>query len=274
MGLFGLITLLVLRWTLPRRQGPVTPLLFYIVTGLVVLSALSEVLQVFTETRTALLTDWLQNLLGIGLALALSPQLLITIPRRWRPVPVFLAIPIVAIVVLPLWILVADTLHARQQFPVLLTLASPHEVTRIGSGAPWEVTPVGDEPGGHVLSIRIPEGGGGIGVRHFPEDWRDYDQLRLRIYAPEAFPLTLRVHDALHEGAEQVYNDRFNRRFELQSGWQTLTVRLEDIAGAPVGRTMDLARIRNIGIFNLNPGAEREFLLSDIRLTRGLSTEP
>jgi hypothetical protein len=63
---------------------------------------------------------------------------------------------------------------------------------------------------------------------------------------PEPLPLTLRIHDAVHNGQ---YEDRFNRQIVLTPGRNRIEIPLADLRAAPRRREMDLRHISGIGIF-------------------------
>ena len=67
------------------------------------------------------------------------------------------------------------------------------------------------------------------------------------------FVITCRVHDRQHTLGLELYNDRFNRSYPLNPGWNRISINIEDISTAPQTRPMDLSQIQ--GGWNLCRGA-------------------
>ncbi len=248
---FALITWLLLHWPWLRRQRPLMQWLLSLMVSLVV-GGIIELMQIGTE-RTADPWDVLRNLSGSLLVLMLIPVL--PPDRKARRWPLR-----VAALVLLLWLMMPmarvlyDDAWARSQFPVLADFSAPFELDRWQGNTDYRLTrlPDQDQP---VLAITLKPGVAfpGVSLKHFPGDWRGYRQLHLRLYqpGPEPLSLTLRIHDRAHEtGANAyAYSDRFNRSFVLQPGWNDLTIPLDEIKNAPVGRDMDLSRIVDVSLF-------------------------
>ncbi len=99
-------------------------------------------------------------------------------------------------------------------------------------------------------------------------DWRGYSNLVVELSLPERDPLTvnIRVHDRMHRVGEQPYHDRFNTRYELTPGANTVRIPLEIIRNAPQGRPMDLSQIDGIVVFFASKNAGRRFDLVRITL--------
>lgn len=271
LALFCVLTLLLFRWRLtperPLRQG-----LWQTLPWLLGLALATEGLQLLTPHRQVAWQDLVQNLLGVTLGMALSPALGQHLPPRWRNLGVALALPVLAWVLMPLWLILADTLYARQQFPQLLSLAQPTEQLRVrhSHGLSWRLAAPG-EPGDHVLAVTLPVTGGGLALEYVHGDWRRCERLLLRLWAPSPMALQLRIHDQAHNWH---YSDRFNRTLSLESGWQTLAVSLKDIARAPDQRVMALDQIRELALFHRDPPHELRFLLSEIRLSGEFCSKP
>ena len=159
-----------------------------------------------------------------------------------------------------------DDLLARQQFPVLLDFSTPTAFTRIN----------GDAVAGLVhnnkgTGLKLLHGTGlysGFALNYFPRDWRGYGSLQIRIVNPEnrTLDLTCRIHDIAHSDGEEEYSDRFNRSFRIVPGSNTITITLDDVAEAPAGRRLDLARVGGLGCFTVNLPETRELHLYSVEL--------
>lgn len=78
--------------------------------------------------------------------------------------------------------------------------------------------------------------------------------------------MNFRVHDRLHIGEKQLYQNRLNGMSVLASGWNDIVVPMDAIRDAPVGREMDLAHIRGFGLFVMDKPESRLLYLDDVRL--------
>ena len=266
LAFFAVLTLLLLRWRVPQWQGAMGWWSLGLAALLGLLAVLSELIQLGVPGRMAGSGDAAQNLLGIMVGFGLSPQWLARLPLRWSRMLPHLALPVVAVAVLVPWVALADTLHGKVRFPVLLSMETQLEMTRVsGSGDRHRVlnTPLANSP---LLAAHWQPPGSGLGLRHFPGDWRDYEQLHIRIHSDRAVPVTLRLHDRQHEDMGKPWPDRFNRRLELEPGWQSLVIDLEEVRQAPASRAMDMARMSQLGLFNLKLEAPVELHLAFIEL--------
>lgn len=99
-------------------------------------------------------------------------------------------------------------------------------------------------------------------------DWSEYSSLVVDLEIQDAAPLeiTLRVHDRIHSRGKQPSNDRFNMRYTLQRGSQSIRIPLENIRLAPEDRPMDLTEIHGIVMFTSRNVAGQIFDLREIRL--------
>jgi hypothetical protein len=80
--------------------------------------------------------------------------------------------------------------------------------------------------------------------------------------------MTCRIHDRIHVQGAQRFQDRFNRRYTIQPGWNRIHIPLLDVQQAPEGRAMDLNFIMAVGLFATRLDRLRIVFLDDIRLQR------
>jgi hypothetical protein len=71
----------------------------------------------------------------------------------------------------------------------------------------------------------------------------------------------------LFKGAQR-FQDRFNRRYTIQPGWNRIHIPLLDAQQAPEGRAMDLSAVMAVGLFATRLERPRTVFLDDIRLLR------
>ena len=85
---------------------------------------------------------------------------------------------------------------------------------------------------------------------------------------PEPIDLTCRVNDTAHNHRGYHYEDRFNRTYHLNPGWQTITIPLEEIRNAPRQRPMQMEAIDNFAIFAIRLTRPRTIYIDNVRLHR------
>lgn len=159
-------------------------------------------------------------------------------------------------------------------FPVLLAYGAardPAFVQVSGGSGLWHnlpgrwATPV--DPPALVLPLGEGRWPGGSIAEPFP-DWRSYRTLNVDITNPfpQALELRLRVHDAAHDGDS---SDRYTTTLLLPPYTRSqFAVPLAEIAAAPAGRPMDMARIAGVGLYHDGPLPGREVYLTRVWLGR------
>jgi hypothetical protein len=170
---------------------------------------------------------------------------------------------------LPLARALMDERAASRAFPVLADFETPFQLDRWESDVDLSIeTEIVRDGSG---ALRIPfstERYSRASLKHFPGYWRGRVALRASIFNPGPDPLTLhlRVHDIWYIDLGQSYAQRFNRRFDLNSGWNDLEVSLADIAAGPAKRTLDLERIRGLSFFTIDLPQPRAIVLDQLEL--------
>jgi len=258
-----------LRWI--RQMTPAVQWLVLVLTTLL-LGTLIEVLQYGSE-RTPDLADILRDLSGCLLVLAFYPGLLCF--RSLLAVRLIrIAVAVMLVLQLkPFVIAVVDESIARTQFPVLSDFSTPFELDRWKGGAGREVETAGYAEGRAVMKVSLgTEQYSGLGMQYFPSDWSGYHSLHLTLFLPlgDALTITLRIHDLAHElGADPYrHEDRFNRRYTLQPGWNEITVVLSEVENALKSRKMDLSRVKDVSFFSISLQQPRVIYLDRVYLGR------
>lgn len=123
----------------------------------------------------------------------------------------------------------------------------------------------------HPHSLKIDLGRetySGVSLNNLPADWRGFERLTITLFNPSTEPLalTLRINDVAHDRSDHDYNDRYNARLILGPGFNTFTRNLTAIENAPDSRTMDMSKIRRMGLFAVRLPEPRTVYLSDLRL--------
>jgi hypothetical protein len=78
----------------------------------------------------------------------------------------------------------------------------------------------------------------------------------------------MRINDRAHEQHSNHYDDRFNQIYRIRPGMNHIRQSLEDIAGAPDNRTMDMDNIRRLMLFTSDLRQPGSLCLSNLRLTK------
>lgn len=101
-------------------------------------------------------------------------------------------------------------------------------------------------------------------------DWLQYKYLNLSLYNDQdkELSINLKVFDRPHRRRGYRYNDRFNREFMLQPGWNRLQIRLLDIYNAPAKRSMEMQQIASLSLFLINPKKPMSVHLDNIHLSK------
>ena len=277
---FGAFALIVLRLTRLWRAPAAARAGDYGIAFAVAIGAggLVEIAQGFLD-RDSSLEDASTDALGAGCALGIAAALY---HQLWRD-KIRLAGRVAAAAVglfcglwalLPVGQAVIAYAERAAAFPVIARFSSPRDLYFIGSGTArlsLQPLPARWARPGDDLSLRIDFAAPvWPGVSHDePEpDWHGFSALVLDVTNPDQIPLqlTVRVHDAEHD---QRYEDRFNRAFEVMPANRVvLRIPMPDILTGPVGRSLDLAHVAGIVVFESSGAASvgRHFYLTRIWL--------
>lgn len=200
-------------------------------------AALTEVLQGLTG-RDGSFRDFTGDLLGICAGLLWLPQN--KLAMRTAALAALLACASL------MWTICAY-LYRQQQTPVIWRADS----ALLNRFAHWQ--------GGNYP---------GLVLQEVPADWRAFRTLILVVRNPDSqvAPFTIRIHDADHD---ERYTDRFHRTFMVAAhSTGTFHIPLEDVAAGPVGRSLDLAALDGMVVFQQASEATAGFAPSEIRLAR------
>jgi len=191
------------------------------------------------------------------------------LPERVRRVARTVAATLLLVACLPLAVALSDEGIARFQFPVLSDFETPFEAGRWNGDARFSVDRSVARHGKASLRVDMDTSlYSGVALVYFPRNWRGYHFLTMDVRnpSPEEVDITCRIHDLRHEEGEQRFEDRYNKLFHLRSGWNQIRIGLEEVARAPVGRTLDLGTIRVVGIFATKLPTPRTIFLDHIHL--------
>ncbi len=170
--------------------------------------------------------------------------------------------------IIPLGGMALDEYRARKDFPLLAGFENKSELTRWKGDAELSQSSFVSVQGGYSGKIRLTtDQYSGISLHHFPGNWSNMKGLVFSIFNPGSqIELYYRIHDNLHRGDMQMYNNRFNGRTTLDPGWNEISIVMTDIASSLQGRTMNLTQIEGFGIFVISLNERRVLYIDNLRL--------
>lgn len=217
--------------------------------------------------RNSNFDDVLHNLFGVWLGLFWGQR-----PTRLIWLLRFVSLVLVA----PGFWLVLDSgianLLMRNQFPLINNFETHHEIQQIQADARIAQTRQVSSlaaSGNHSLEIIFSTREyAGFRLLGPYGDWSGYRYLTMDFYNPEDAPLmvVLKISDRQHDGGENRFDDRFNRRVHLNPGWNKVQIGLEDIRNAPRKRAMHMAEISGFTLFVEQLAQPRKLYWDNIRL--------
>ena len=256
--LFAFATVLLsASWQWFRDRTFAGQIIILVILSLLVGMAI-EVIQLHTGGDFSLHDVYL-DVTGACLVPAIRPQC------RYRPAQYSLwLLRLVVILYLlvrafPVAISLEDEYQARRDFPVLAGFQSKLELGRFAGGSRRKLTDAGLQVDFSTKRYS------GFSLKYFPGDWSGYHMLNIDIRNPgsENVYLTCRIHDEHHN---QAYSDRYNRRFNITPGDQTIQIDLEQVRTAPSTRTMDMKKIGGLGCFTVSRAAPAQLIIRKIYL--------
>ena len=265
---FALLTFLLYRWE-PVSRRPLAEQ-WTIILVITFLAGASIELMQYGTTRTPDTGDVLRDLTGSLLVLVFGPPGAKLQPASLR---LFLQFSVFALSLLQVWPVarsLVDEAIARHQFPLLSGFETPFEIDRWQGSAGLTVESLAPAFDVRLLKLSLTtDQYSGATLSYFDGDWTSGRTLLISLYNPDTSPLqiTCRIHDLLHEDGDEEYEDRFNRSFLLVPGWNRIQIDLKDVQESPAGRSMDMSRIRGLGLFTVKLPAPRTLYIDEVRLT-------
>ena len=215
----------------------------------VALGCLIEFAQHFVG-RNSNLDDVLHNLFGVWLGLFWGQK-----PTRL----IWLLRALCLLLIAPAALLVVDAaianLAMRGQFPVINSFDSRYELQQVHANPNIVETRQSGRvaaDGEHSLEIIF-------STRRYASfrllgpygDWSRYTYLTMDFYNPNDAPfmVLLKIADREHDLGNNRFDDRFNRRFYLNHGWNKIQIAINDIRTAPRKREMRMDDISGFTLF-------------------------
>jgi len=235
-----------------------------------VLGLATEVLQSFTG-RQFDYVDILRDLAGCSVGMLCMNNLdsrRRTGTDRLRYAAVFI---ILLIVLLPLLFSLADEFIANGQFPVLAGFETPLEINRWRADGQISISNDICREGESSLRAEFTTRRySRVTMRYSLGEWKGYDYLDFSVFNPDPEDLKLicRIHDEEHHEHGNAYADRFHRQLNLEQGWNSFRIPLNDIRDAPSDREMDLSSIEQLSFFSVSLADRRFVYIDNVRLIR------
>lgn len=237
-----------------------------VVIGLGFVAVVTEIAQQFTG-REASWSDLMANVFGIVIGLSLrrltaggSAGLAGARGTAWCLVLLIAALG----AVLPVAFAIGRGIELERRFPVLVDPEMPGVSDMIASMRGHVSVNVRVAETGIVVGLP-PEPMPGVVVSRFLPDWRGFTWVVLDVENRGDSELALETHLGDRDSSFG-YFDRFNARHRIAAhGRERIRYVLADLAVAPRGRTMDLARMSAIALFRFEGGAS-EFVIHSISL--------
>jgi len=266
---FSLFAVLLLRWRIVATRSLLWQWTIILVATLLVGVSI-ELLQ-YGTSRTPSAWDVLHDLAGSVLVLVFGPPGSSMRPAGWRHLLQLVVLLLVSLQLWPLTKSLIDEAVGRQQFPVLSDFETPFEIDRWQGNAIASVETVPSISRGRLLKISFATSRfSGISLKYFDGNWTPFHTLKISLYNPDVRPLQIRfrVHDLQHADGHEEYEDRFNRHVLLVPGWNHIEIDLHEVKESPASRSMDMGRIRGLGLYVASQPAPRILYLETVLLSR------
>jgi len=255
----------------PLKLPIIIELLLIIISSCVIGYTI-EILQTFTG-RNKSNYDVLLDMVGGGVAFYLFSKKL-NVTRGYLKYGLsFLVLTFTIVSLYPMYVNVVDAINQNNDFPVLLSNTNKREITRLKIDK-TEVAVIEKKISGvlsHVLKITFnPAKYPTVGLQSFNEKWTGFNSLVFSIYnpAPISSVIIMRIHDREHKTNNFEFNDRFNYRIKLKTGWNKVRVNLAKIKSAPLNREMNMDKIEGLMFFKINLKNPETLYFSEIKLIK------
>lgn len=267
-----LSTLLILEWSKDKKVSYLQQCASVVLISLI-LGILIEWAQAGSK-RTADIFDVGRNVIGALVAISFLVPADSKIPKSYFRILQALTILLVIFVLIPIAKATADEWLAREQFPILSDFETPFEIDRWSGNTTISIDHKIHSHGRSSLKAILDTSPySGVNLKYFPGNWLNYKYLQLSIFNPieEPIKITCRIHDKLHEEGEQSYDDRFNKSFLIEKGWNLIKISLEEVVNSPKNRKLNLGQIQGVGIFAMRLPFRRTIYIDNVCLSDFMS---
>lgn len=174
-------------------------------------------------------------------------------------------------VLYPLFANSVDAFLMYRSFPILSDFESPFELTR-WTGPALDIKKMDD--GNQVLVANFStDEYSGLSLNSPTADWSNYDIFSFRIFNPNPVThrMVLRIHDKQHYLSNWSFDDRFNQSFQVASGWNYFSFKLNQVKTQPKDRNIDLSEIDEFEIFTHKLPVKATFYFDEFLLRKNSS---
>ncbi len=107
----------------------------------------------------------------------------------------------------------------------------------------------------------------GVSTLYCIRNWTGYDMLTfdISLEGDEPLKILVRINDGEHRS---VYEDRYNKSFDINPKLNKISIPLKDVMNAPKGRKMNMSNISHIVIFTSKLKKKRTFFIDNIQLSK------
>ena len=266
--LFGLIALGIL-WFVNRGKWTIQDKSQYIKAGVITvfLGVLSEFIQLFTTSRDFEVGDMISDAIGAAVFLSIAYPFPKDVHTKTKNLIRAGVLFLLMVASYPLLSATIDSWNMERSFPILGSYETSLEMSRWSSKeSRLERSRSHATDRDYSLKVNLLPGEyPGVSLDYLQNDWKGYGSLSFDVFIDGASPLdiTIRINDLEHNNE---FADRFNKGIRLQPGDNHISINLDEVRKAPLGRTMDMADITNICIFAYNLKTPRTVYFDNFRL--------
>jgi hypothetical protein len=264
---FALLAGLLTRWRFVTQMALTRQWATILVITLLVGGSI-ELMQHGT-TRMPDTGDVLRDLTGSLLVLVFGSLGSALKPASWRLSLQFAVLVLSLVQLWPLTKSLIDEAIARWQFPVLSDLETPFEIDRWAGSATLSVESIPSISQDKLLKLSLTtDRYSGAELRYFDGNWTSLHTFEVSLYNPDANPLqiTCKIRSLKHADGHKEYEERFYRNFLLMHGWNHIEIDLDEVKESPADRSMDMSRIRGLGLFVESLPEPRVLFLGTVQL--------
>ncbi len=240
----------------------------------VLLGTMTEIIQIWTPSRTFRFGDILSDAVGGAAFLAFLYSYRQGIGRRGKIALRALALSCLIVMAHSIITATLDTIQMYYDAPLLGSFENRLEMSRWHENeSSIKRTGLHATHGEYALEVNLSPGVfPGVSLVHLIPDWRNYSMLSFDVFltGTSPLPLTVRINDVKHN---EDYEDRYNRTFVLAPNRNHITIDLEEIRTSPQGREMDMAHMRLICLFSHNLKEPRQIFLDHFLLERPIRNQ-
>lgn len=154
---------------------------------------------------------------------------------------------------IPSVLTIYDEVKVRYEFPVLASFDNDISLTRWHADQPLLIaTPDKIDNDLKMMKVTfVKREYSGVALRHFEGNWDGYKELTIRFYSPneKALPVTLIATDEEYNTGKATYENRFEKKLQIQPGFSEISIPLIMIKEGVKLREMDLTKMTGVDFY-------------------------